>query len=185
MTLSDVESQFSYNTQMRVSEILTLIGTYKPAYRKPIAPEFLAAASELCDMYVAASNEARADIRSTISLNGSRVMGVLASRLAVEAVRQSSPDLIHKALIALSIEDCQFDSRDSTICLSMVFNSAVKLGVDVPQVFNEVAAISGARGAKLLLTWLGREPKLQALSAFYLAEGTNAEGQFAYISTKS
>lgn len=169
---------------MRVSEILALLGTYKPAYRKSLAPEFLAAASELCDLYVSASHEERAEIRSTISLTGANMMRGYASIIATEAVRQNPPDLIRKALIALSIEDCKFDYRDSTFCLSMVFNSAVKLGMDVPQVFNEVVAISGAQGAKLLLNWLGREPKLQALSAFYIAEGTDPEGKFAYILTK-
>ncbi len=67
----------------------------------------------------------------------------------------------------------------------MVFHSAVKLEMDMPKVFNEVVPISGAKGAKLLLNWLAREPTIQALSAFYIAEGTDEEGKFAYVSTKA
>jgi hypothetical protein len=87
---------------MIVSEILTLIGTYKAAYRKPLAPEFLAATSDLCDLYVSASNEERSEIRLNITEPGTTVVRGFASTMAVEAIRQNSPGLVRKALVALS-----------------------------------------------------------------------------------
>jgi hypothetical protein len=169
---------------MRASELLDFVGTYKPAYRKPLAPEFLDAASELCDLYVSASAKERDEIRSNLSLPGANVMGGFANVMAVEAVRQNSPDLVRKALIALSIENCRPDYRDSTACLSRVFHSAVKLGMDVPHVFSEMAAISGPAGTKLFLNWLARDPALQSLAKFFIAEGTDSDGKFIYVSTK-
>jgi hypothetical protein len=171
--------------QMRSSELLVVLATYKPAYRKPPAAELQQAASELCDLYVVAPADEREEIRSKLSNAGADVMGGFARLTAEEAVRQNSPELVRRALIALSIENCKRDYRDSTVCLSQVFHSAVKLAMDVPQVFKETEAISGTAGAKLLSGWLLRDPKIQALSAFNIKEGTNAEGKFAYLSTQA
>jgi hypothetical protein len=103
---------------------------------------------------------------------------------AEEAVRQNSPDLVRKSLVALSVENCNRDYRDSMVCLSQVFHSAVKLAMDVPQVFKETEALSGTAGAKLLSGWLLRDPRIQALSAFNIEEGTDAAGKFAYVPTR-
>ncbi len=72
-----------------------------------MAPEFLAAASELCDLYSSASTEERAEIRSNITWPGAGVMGGFARIMSIEVIRQNSPDLVQKALVTLSIRGLQ------------------------------------------------------------------------------
>jgi hypothetical protein len=168
--------------QNRISDLFDQLENYKRAYRQPLAPEIIERISEVCDGYTSESNDGRTGIRSRVSLHTSKLFLGFARVRSEESVQQHSQALLRQGLVGLAIEDCFFDWRDSTIALSLQFHSATKLGMDVPRTFHEIESISGPQMAKLLRDFPARKPQLQALEVFGWAEGTNAEGLFAYVS---
>jgi hypothetical protein len=65
-----------------------------------------------------------------------------ARAMAILAVRQNSPALVHVGLTALAVEaGTGSDGRDSMVSLVLLYHSAVKLGMDASQVFEQAAAL--------------------------------------------
>ncbi len=112
-------------------------------------------------------------------LNG-EALGTLrtfAGRAAVLAYRRQSPDLIRQGLIALAILGEVDDPRGLTFSLATLHHSALKLGIDTPSLFAEVASLSPPTTLK---DWMRqfplRPPAERDLSSFRLREVTTKEG---------
>jgi hypothetical protein len=101
--------------------------------------------------------------------------------MAEEAVNNKSLESITRGLVALAVEDCFSDSRHSIIALSLVFHSAQKIGGDVHELFNRVAAMAGKNGFTVLTAYLRRDPAQQLLSVFHFKVGTTEDGHFCYL----
>jgi hypothetical protein len=96
-------------------------------------------------------------------------------------VLNSEAKVLH-GLVALSIEDCKFDWRDSLMVLCRLYHSAVKVGANPTELFQRVAAMSAPRTGELFLSFLSRKPELKDIAVFGWKEGTGADGKFRYVS---
>jgi hypothetical protein len=105
-----------------------------------------------------------------------------ARAMAVEAVREREEEKVFKGLIALVVENQVFDWRDSMTVLVLLHHSAAKIGMDPSKLFERAAAISTPQTGDGFLQFSARTPENLALAKFGYREGTDSEGNFAYVS---
>ena len=141
-------------------------------------------------------DEAITAIIESIDVGGSNSPKAIGSRLnayaqsrfleyatwrAMLAVRNQSADLIQQGLIALTIEGGKREWTVSVIVLAMLYNSAVKLGVDAEKMFANIALLAEPGVIqKEMSRFPHRSPHDRSLEAFFLLEEINEEEGFAY-----
>jgi len=106
---------------------------------------------------------------------------MFAKAMAVESIREYSEGKILSGLLALAIENCKFDSRDSTIVLSLVFHSAQKLSIDTTALFERVAELSAPDAANLFRNFVTRAVAERSIALFGYKEGEDPPGLFSYV----
>jgi len=143
--------------------------------------ELMRSIAEICDKYVSVTDDERAEIRSFVTFEISFVFFKFSQEMAEKAVQQASETYLMQSLVALVIEDCKFDERDSSVALSKVFHSAERIGVRGKEFFLSVASISGPDMAHLLRGFAAGTPSQRDISAVGFQEGKNADGLFAYV----
>ncbi len=132
------------------------------------------------DAFEKAGPEARQRMTDRLSRDSRNALMGYASGLAVLAVRRDSADLIRLGLLALAVEGGREDTRDSIHCLAKLYHSAMKLGIDVDALFNEVAALTAGKGLSTAMAGFpSRPPEVRDLRAFLLREVMTEEG-FVY-----
>jgi hypothetical protein len=102
--------------------------------------------------------------------------------MAIEAVRERDEVKVFKGLVALAIENQAFDWRDSLAVLTLLFHSAIKIGVDAPNLIHRVATISSSQTSAYFLQFLARTPENRDIAKFGYKEGADLHGNFAYVS---
>ena len=136
----------------------------------------------ICDSYVRALPDERAKIYSMMTTEISFLFFMYAKAMAVEAVREGQEEKVFKGLVALAVENGAFDWRDSMMMLVLLHHSAAKIGVDASRLFQRAAAISTPQTSEGFLQFSGRAPENLDLAKFGYQEGTDSEGNFAYVS---
>ena len=100
-----------------------------------------------------------------------------AKEMSVQAVRQRDHRLIFEGLASLAIENAAFDLRESIIVMTLLFNSALKLGADAPGLFLKAATLAGNNElAGALANFPNRPEEKRAISVFNFAEAETNEG---------
>jgi hypothetical protein len=136
----------------------------------------------ICDQYCRASPDERARINSMVTPGISFLLFMYAKAMAVAAVRERQGEKVFKGLVALAVENRTFDWRDSMMVLVLLHHSACKIGVDTSQLFQRAAAISTPQTSEGFLQFSARAPENLDLAKFDYREGTDSEGNFAYVS---
>jgi hypothetical protein len=125
--------------------------------------------------------DSRDQIRTAIKPTFSFVFLWYAKEMSIHAVRRRDYELISDGLTSLAIENAVFDLRESIILMSLLFNSALKLGVDAPRLFLKAATLAENKGLAEALTNFPKRPKEnRAISVFNFAEAETEEG-FSYV----
>jgi hypothetical protein len=140
-------------------------------------------------------DEAIMAIIETISVEGPNSPKTIGSRLnayaqsrfleyatwrAILAIRNQSADLIRQGLTALAIEGGKREWTASVVVLAMLYNSAVKLGMDADKIFADVALLAESGVIqKEMSRFPHRSPHDRSLEAFFLLEEITEEG-FVY-----
>jgi len=135
----------------------------------------------ICDHYLRALPDERARIHSMVTPEISFLFFMYAKAMAVEAVRERQEEKIFKGLIALAVENRVFDWRDSMMVLVLLHHSAAKIGADASQLFQRAAAISTPQTSEGFLQFAARALENLDLAKFGYQEGTDSEGNFAYV----
>jgi len=135
----------------------------------------------ICDHYLGALPDERARILSMMTPEISFSFFMYAKTMAVEAVRERQEDKVFKGLVALAVENRAFDWRDSMMVLVLLHHSASKIGADTSQLFQRAAAISTPQTSEGFLHFSARVPENLDLAKFGYQEGTDSEGNFAYV----
>jgi hypothetical protein len=135
----------------------------------------------VCDRYASGSDEDRANIRSRVSKEFSFLFFMFCSLMVEKAVQQQSQECLKKGLVALLIEDGEFDWRENMGPLSKAYHSACLLGLPAKEFFLSMMWLAGPGMGPVVRGFLEAEPAIRSISAFGWQEGTNAEGQFAYV----
>jgi hypothetical protein len=135
----------------------------------------------ICDHYFGALPDERARIHSMVTPEISFLFFMYAKDMAVEAVRERQEEKIFKGLIALAVENRIFDWRDSMTVLVLLHHSAAKIGADPSKLFQQAAAISTPQTSERFLQFSARTPENLDLAKFGYQEGSDSEGNFAYV----
>jgi hypothetical protein len=135
----------------------------------------------ICDAYLAGSPDEREEIHRQVSPEMSFLFFMFSKAMAEEAVRSRSDQPIVRGLAALAIEGCVFDSRDTTIALSLLFHSAQKVSANPGDLINRVVPVPGTRIERLFHAFLARTPDLQDIRSFGFKEGINQGEEFSYV----
>ena len=111
------------------------------------------AAARICSLYEEATPSQRRFMRETVQLGRWRSpdLRTLADRAIKDGPTQQR---IRVALLLASIEDGRHDLRDSLISLTLIYHSALAVGMDVEGLFREVAEISSDPMASVLQDFL-------------------------------
>lgn len=151
-------------------------------YKKPVlTQEELDRIQLICDRYLVALPDERDRIHSMVKPEISFLFFMYAKDMAVKAVRDQEKETIFKGLVALAVENQVFDWRDSMTVLVLLHHSAVKIGANALGLFQRVAAISSPRTSDGFLQFSARTPDKLDIGKFGFKEGTDSEGNFAYV----
>lgn len=136
----------------------------------------------VCNRYIDALPEERHKVNSLVTPEISFLFFMYGKAMAIEAVRDRDEAKIFTGLVALAVENQVFDWRDSLTVLTLLYHSAIKIGVDAPNVFQRVATISSSQTSANFLQFLARTPENRDIAKFGFKEGTDLHGNFAYVS---
>ena len=124
-----------------------------------------------------ADQDSRRAIASRLNKHAHRRFLGQAARMAVQAVRENSPDCIEQGLVALLLEEGGGDWRDSIVALFQLYHSAGKIGVDAARTFSKVADL-GKPGlmTKEMVHFPLRPAGSRSLQAFCMEEEIGEDG---------
>jgi hypothetical protein len=107
-------------------------------------PELFQVLERLCSCYVACDFDTRAEIRAFVAQR--KRLGELvwnyANYQATRLKDSGDSSILRVALVAVSIENCGYDYRDTLTTLADLFVSAEEVGIDPKPVFQAVADLS-------------------------------------------
>lgn len=159
-------------------KLLKVFDFYKTRTLTPEQQNWL---QSVCDRYAKASLQERRRINALVSPETSFLFFMYAKAMAIESVREQDKEKVFNGLISLSIENRSFDWRDSLTVLSLLHHSATKLGADVGELFQRVAALSSSETSEGFLQFLVRTPENRDIATFGFREGIDSEGKFSYV----
>lgn len=135
----------------------------------------------LIESYRTSDRGERSAAVKRLTREGQQLLLDFAWEQAAESVRRRSGGTIANALAALSIEDGQYDLRDSIVRMAVLFRSAEKLGLDASTLFAEAADLAlSTELQRALSSFPHRPPEHRDLGkAFYIRERV-ADGRFTY-----
>jgi hypothetical protein len=158
-----------------ISDALASLGVLKVGdfVHSELPSDVIASIEKLVDAFSTADAEQKHRIVRGVHYTFSFVFFSYAGRAAVESVRQKRPDLLRRGLLALGIENCTFDARDSLRTLVKIYNSTRKFPqVDAAKLFEDAARISCAPFSATLSDFISRPEEQKSLAAFGLKEST-------------
>jgi len=141
-----------------------------------------ASISRLVDSFIAAAKEERERMASQITDEHSFTLLVFGERMASLAVRQRSPASLKRALAALALEEGRWDPREDMLVLSLIYNAAVKLGLDAASLFEEAAGLALPRMATYFRAFPARSDEEKSIEAMGYRESSTPDG-FVYERT--
>jgi hypothetical protein len=134
------------------------------------------AIGELCEVFLGASPEVRAEIVSYVHTEFSTNFFWFAKRMAALGVRRSSPEAVRMGLTALIVENNNFDFRDMLMSLVLIYHSAVKLDLDPLQLFDSAASLTvNEELAEIVRDFPRRSPHDRSLATFRYEESGQGE----------
>jgi hypothetical protein len=120
-----------------------------------------------------------ASLCASASEHGRRVLRAYGERMASLAVRRRDPALLVRAVVAIVLGGLDQNALEALMVLPLVENSASLLGVGLPSIFEEAAAVVGHPGSVSLVSWLARTPADRSIASMGFTESSD-EGGFRY-----
>jgi hypothetical protein len=116
-----------------------------------LPPNIISSVEKLTNEFATADLEQKLRIVRGVRYTFSFVFFSYAGRTAVESVRQKDRELLKRGLLALAIENCTFDARDSLPVIARIYHSARKLlRMDADEFLEEVKAHPALRSVQRL-----------------------------------
>ena len=131
---------------------------------------------ELIALFSQASQAERDGMLKKIDSNAAGALMAFGKRMAVWGARQNARDLLLKGLIALVIDGGRYDIRDTISIMPLLYHSAMKIGVDPQNLFDEAAAYYPNDVARVLSKFPQRPPADRSLQSFSYVEVSTPEG---------
>jgi hypothetical protein len=157
-----------------------LLNFLKNPPRIDVAP-FDEAINPIVRAFAAADLQHRRAISAKLSSYTSGYLLGYRRRMAEEAVRRSSPDLVRLGLMALALDGGRTDLRDVIVRLALLHHSALKLNMDARAAFDEVAAFAVDDSlSQAMRSFPLREPKNRDIGTAFRYRETVTDKGFAY-----
>lgn len=162
--------------------------TFKPEnsseYKRfsPIPCGFDLRLSSFMDIFVKATKEEQSFIISSFSDDYSSTFFLFSERMACLAVRERSEKYLFEGLIAHAIEGAKFDWRENILVLSLIYHSAVKIGVDPVTLFKRASEFAEEPIAHIIHEFPDRKPEDRSIEAMGYIESSDKDG-FKYKRT--
>lgn len=103
-------------------------------------------------------------------------------RMAILGVREPSENRLFEGLVAHVIEDFRYDPRENLLVLSLLYYSALKIGLNPVNLFQKVAGFATPKSANYILEYARREPEAQDIHLMGYKEVVTPDG-FSYERT--
>ena len=113
---------------------------------------------------------------------GRGVLRAYAERMASLAVRQRDAKLLERAIVAVVVGGLSENDHEALLVMPVIEDSAKRIGVQPPILFEGAAEIVGHPATTNLVLWLMRKPEDRELSCMGYAVGEDGDG-FRYIRT--
>jgi hypothetical protein len=95
----------------------------------------------------------------TVSQKGRQVLGAYAERAASRAVRDKDRDLLVLGSTALVVGGLDQNALEALTRMPLIEDASKRLGIELADVFEEVAGIVSHPGSVNLMRWLSRAPE--------------------------
>ena len=167
MILSGEDVQIKFNTLLK-----KILNSEYYAQTIPCASD-----DDLYKMIISFDNFPREkvfEIANSLESDTAQVLGLFAERMATLAVRKLNYDYVKRGLLALIMYSEKQDPRDVIVILSLLFDSAKKLGRNPKVLFNEFDLQFG--GLNFLKSFLHRQPEDQKIEAMGYEESKDEFG---------
>ena len=114
--------------------------------------------------------------RYSIALTEAEYLLNAARNMSILAVRENDNNWLRYGLLALVVERCTFDYRETISDLSLLDNSARRLGVDLSDTWRGVESIADDNVRTIVLSFLNRSSEEKAIHHFGFVEVIRASG---------
>jgi len=117
--------------------------------------------SEICDMYMRSDSSTKQILLSFLKQKACFGLSTFSTRMAMLSVRKHSEKMLLDGLVALIIvlDSTRCDRREALMDLSILHNSALKLG-DPVRFFHKASEYAEEKGTKeVILNFLERNPE--------------------------
>ncbi len=136
--------------------------------------------SDMVGLFVDLSAPEKEDIRANIKSHQAGILLTFARRMAELAVRENSKERIFEGLIAIGLHNSKYgDFRDEAVALSLLNNSALKIGSNPIELFESAANTFVNSAGDTFKAFLKRRPENQKIDVMGYREIYKSDG-FAY-----
>lgn len=147
---------------------------------RPIPCELDNKITAMLDLYKSGSLGTRLEIAAKISSKQTWGLLAYAERMAILSVRAKSRKFLENALLALVIEGFRVDVRENILMLSLINNSAIKIGVDAKQLFESAIGNVEPEIAQRIREFIGRPIENKSIQSMGYSEAMTSDG-FSYV----
>lgn len=167
-----------------VSDCLRKIESVRQQFRgqpKEIRPRYRQLTEEMLKAFTQMSTQEREGLSSAISRDESGLLLGISRSAATASVAENDADRLYWGLLALVMENQKQDYRETLMELTLLDNSARKLGLQLEEVFEQVKEYALEATSELFETYF-REGS-RHLSAMGYVESVDKNGRFTYERT--
>ncbi len=107
---------------------------------------------------------------------GRQVLRAYAERMASLAVRQGEPLQLLRGLVALVVGGLYRNELEALMVMSLVDNSAHRLGLETAELFGQASRVVGHPGSVYLMHWLTRSAEDRSIKAMGFVESSDGDG---------
>lgn len=114
--------------------------------------------------------------RYSIALTEAEYLLNAARNMSILAIRENDQGWLRYGFLALVVERCTFDYRETISYLALLDNSARRLGVDLRDIWRNIESIADGKVRTMVLSFLNRSHEEKAIHHFGFVEVIRASG---------
>jgi hypothetical protein len=134
------------------------------------------AVGELVERLIADGPTAVASVSSRITDKARQVLRAYAERMASLAVRRRDGDLLLGAVVAVVLGGLDENRLESLMVMAPIEDSAGRLGLDLPELFEAASNVVGHPGTVNLMLWLTRKREDRTLASMGFVAAEDNDG---------
>ena len=136
---------------------------------------------EMLNQFMDLPEATRREISENLTREESGLLLGIAMGAAIWSIREEDPRRLKFGLIALILENCAEDYRETLMMLCLLDNSAKKLGIQIDDYYSQLRSYASANIRELFDSYLKMSPR--DISAMGFVEAEDESGGFTYKRT--